>query len=187
LYSDATTLDALGKSTEHPVFLTLGNISIRRRNQPDAKVLLGYLPSLKASTKSEKRSTHFVLAKRQLFHQCYKLLTKDILKLQQEGFNLWMDSGLKWVYPFITQVIGDLPEDASICLTFESAQANRPCHTCLVTHEELNKRLSKEEIIIRTPENMQQAIRDNKAKEYCIYKIDNIFWAYRQVFISEII
>ena len=50
LYSDATTCDHLGKSSEHPIYLTLGNIISWRRNKPDAKILLGYLPQLKAKS-----------------------------------------------------------------------------------------------------------------------------------------
>ncbi|RIA87364.1 hypothetical protein C1645_827894 [Glomus cerebriforme] len=37
LYLDATTCDQLGKTSEHPVYLTLGNIPSWRRNSPDAK------------------------------------------------------------------------------------------------------------------------------------------------------
>ncbi|PKY57429.1 hypothetical protein RhiirA4_301525, partial [Rhizophagus irregularis] len=44
LYSDATTLDHLGKSSEHPIYLSLGNIPNWRRNKCDAKALLGFLP-----------------------------------------------------------------------------------------------------------------------------------------------
>ena len=42
LYSDATTLDGLGKTSGHPVFLTLGNLPSTTRNLPDSKVLLGF-------------------------------------------------------------------------------------------------------------------------------------------------
>ena len=44
LYSDATICDHLGKTSEHPIYLTLGNIASGIRNKPNAKVLLGYLP-----------------------------------------------------------------------------------------------------------------------------------------------
>ncbi|PKK56860.1 hypothetical protein RhiirC2_799156 [Rhizophagus irregularis] len=60
LYSDATTCDQLGKSSEHLVYLTLGNIPNWRQNKPDAKVLLYYLPMLKAKTNSEKRSRNLI-------------------------------------------------------------------------------------------------------------------------------
>src|ERR1044072_9132285 len=54
LYSDTTICDILGKSSEHPIYLTLGNISNWRRNKPDAKAVIGYLPKIKATTESEK-------------------------------------------------------------------------------------------------------------------------------------
>jgi len=46
LYSDATTFDGLGKTSGHPVFLTLGNLPNSFRNSPEAKVLLGFLPKV---------------------------------------------------------------------------------------------------------------------------------------------
>ena len=59
LYSDATTCDLLGKSSEHPVYLTLGNIPNWRHNKPDAKIVIGYLPRIKAKTDSEKKQSSY--------------------------------------------------------------------------------------------------------------------------------
>jgi len=56
LYSDVITCDQLGKTSKHPIYLTLGNIPSWIMNKPDAKVLLGYLPQLKAKTISRKKS-----------------------------------------------------------------------------------------------------------------------------------
>jgi len=95
LYSDATTLDHLGKSSQHPVFLSLGNIPLCHRNKPDAKVLLAYLPILKAASNPERRSPSFMTAKRYLFQEAYNRLTKDFLKLQTNGFDLITDGGIK--------------------------------------------------------------------------------------------
>ena len=44
IYVDGTTIDTLSRKSEYPIFLTLGNIPILRRNLPDAKVLIGFLP-----------------------------------------------------------------------------------------------------------------------------------------------
>ena len=79
LYSDATTCDHLGKSSKHPIYLTLGNIVSWRRNKPDAKVLLGYLPQLKAKTNSQKRSKNYRLAKRVLYQHALDILTRPLL------------------------------------------------------------------------------------------------------------
>ena len=48
LYSDATTCDVLGKNSQHPIFLTLGNIPQKYRNKQYAKSIIRFLPILKA-------------------------------------------------------------------------------------------------------------------------------------------
>ncbi len=54
LYSDATNCDTLGKSSLHPIYITLDNILAWRYNKPDAKQLLEYLPIIKSSDTTEK-------------------------------------------------------------------------------------------------------------------------------------
>src|SRR5213082_2885263 len=90
-YSDATTCDHLGKSSKHPIYLTLGNISSWVRNKPDAKVLLGYLPRLKAKTNSQKNSRKFKFAKRSLYQYTLNVLTRPLLDYQKDGFDLQTD------------------------------------------------------------------------------------------------
>ncbi|RHZ72315.1 hypothetical protein Glove_243g3 [Diversispora epigaea] len=60
LYSDATTTDTLGKSSLHPIYISLGNIPTWRRNKEDAKQLLGYFPILFAKNEKEKTS-HLII------------------------------------------------------------------------------------------------------------------------------
>jgi hypothetical protein len=93
LYSDATTCDQLGKTSEHPVYLTLGNIPSWRRNKPDAKVLLCYLPILKAKTNSEKRSKRFLMAKKALFHHAFDIVMCPLLPYKDKGFDLQTNNG----------------------------------------------------------------------------------------------
>ena len=50
IYLDATTCNHFGKSNEHPIYLTLGNIPGWWHNKPDSKVLLGYFPLIKTKT-----------------------------------------------------------------------------------------------------------------------------------------
>ena len=56
LYSDATNVDSLGKSSLHlhSIYVSIGNIKNWRCNKPDAKQLLGYLPILESKDNSEK-------------------------------------------------------------------------------------------------------------------------------------
>ena len=70
-----TTCDHLGKSSKHPIYLTLGNIPSWVRNKPDAKVLLGYLLRLKTKTIFQKNSRKFKLAKRTLYQYTLNVLT----------------------------------------------------------------------------------------------------------------
>ena len=71
-----TTCDHLGKSSKHPIYLTLGNIPSWVRNKPDAKVLLGYLLRLKAKTNSQKNSRKFKFAKCSLYQYTLDVLTR---------------------------------------------------------------------------------------------------------------
>ena len=49
LYSDATTLDHFGKSSRHPIFVTIGNIPSYPHDKPEAKALVGLIPILEGS------------------------------------------------------------------------------------------------------------------------------------------
>ncbi|CAG8762499.1 19693_t:CDS:1, partial [Racocetra persica] len=46
LYSDTILCDHLGKTLRHPVFIILENIPLAHHNKIDAKILLGYIPTL---------------------------------------------------------------------------------------------------------------------------------------------
>src|SRR6266516_2709787 len=72
LYSDATTFDGLGKTSGHPVFLTLGNLSNWVRNSPEAKVLLGFLPKVQDS--GIKTTDAFRSLQREVYHKCFNIM-----------------------------------------------------------------------------------------------------------------
>ncbi|RHZ86679.1 hypothetical protein Glove_48g153 [Diversispora epigaea] len=86
LYSDATTTDTLGKSSLHPIYISIGNISTKRRNKSDAKQLLGYLPILKAKNKSEKKSKDFK-----------KLWWNPFKTYPDWYFGIWIIFSDKWI------------------------------------------------------------------------------------------
>jgi hypothetical protein len=178
LYSDATTCDQLGKTSEHPVYLTLGNIPSWRRNKPDAKVLLCYFPILKAKTNSEKRSKRFLMAKKALFHHAFDIVMCPLLPYKDKGFDLQTNNGELWCFPFISTLLGDLPENATQTLTY-SGNGKYPCHKCLIPNEDLNNlRLSDSQIELRTPEMMKNIVAQGDAHQYSIYNMKNIFWKY---------
>ena len=171
IYSDATTCDMLRKTSEHPVFLTLGNIPSWRRNKPDAKALLAYLPKI---VDKQKKQADFVLAKHHLFHRSMKILLEPIIS---GGFDLQTDNGIYWCYPFLSILLGDLPEHHSITLTYNSANCKMPCHICTIPKDELNNPLIDDSTIqIRTPEAMQYVLENGISEEYSLHKIENPFW-----------
>jgi hypothetical protein len=179
LYSDATICDHLGKSSEHPIYLTLGNIPSWIRNKPDAKVLLGYLPQLKAKTITQKRSKSFQLAKRKLYQYSLKILTRSLLDYKSDGFDLKINNDILWCFPFISVMLGDLPENAAITLTFNSVNCNHPCHNCLIEGNNLNDmELPDDQIILRTPDTMKAFVEQGVAQQYSVHDMMNIFWRY---------
>jgi hypothetical protein len=177
LYSDATTCDVLGKSSEHPIYLTLGNINNSCRNKPDAKILLGYLPILKAKDISQKRSKSFQLAKHALYQYALDILTRPLLDYQLSGFDLQSNNGELWCFPFISVMLGDLPENAALTLTYNSVNCSHPCHNCLVKGDKLNDvKLTDNQIILRTPENMKKFVEEGLAQQYSLHDMENVFW-----------
>lgn len=166
LYSDATTTDTLGKSQLHPIYVTLGNIPIWRRNKEDAKQLLGYLPILENAKKDLVRET---------FHESLKHLLKPIIL--KNGIDLNINNKKNWFYPRISTIIVDWPEAASFCLVYKSPNSNLPCHFCLVEKENLaNIDLPPSDIMLRSHDEMRRHLENNTQKSVCIESIPNFFW-----------
>jgi hypothetical protein len=74
----------------HPIYISIGNISTKRRNKSDAKRLLGYLPILKAKDKSEKKSKDFKKLVRLTFHNSMKFLLDPLFA--EKGIDLEVDN-----------------------------------------------------------------------------------------------
>ncbi|CAB4436216.1 unnamed protein product [Rhizophagus irregularis] len=176
----ATTLDRLGKDSEHPVYLSLGNIANWRRNKCDAKVLLGFLPKLKQLHNRKNNKDNFVLAKRMLYQHCFDIMTQPIYEiLENNGLDIITDNQIIWAFPFLSEFIGDLPEDAALTLTYASSRCKRPCHICTVTIDELNNpNLSRSQVELRTSQNMHFVLNNNLCHEFSIYPLKNIFWKF---------
>ena len=157
LYSDATNVDSLGKSQLHPIYLSIGNIKNWRRNKQDAKQLLGYLPILKSSDVTEKKSETFKNAVRKAFHKSLEVLLDPLLKWQNKGIDLTLNNEIIWFYPRASVIIADWPEAATYCLTYKSSMSNYPCHFCLVARDNLaNLDLQMDDMRPRTHVDIQQ-------------------------------
>ncbi|RHZ72433.1 hypothetical protein Glove_242g221 [Diversispora epigaea] len=171
LYSDATTTDSLGKSSLHPIYISLGNIRTWRRNKEDAKQLLGYLPILSAN--NEGQTSKFKRLARETFHNSLKFLLDPLF--DEDGIDFKINNKNIWFFPRISTVIGDWPEACTFSLTFKSANSNYPCHFCQ-THRNNLTSIRKDCIIIRNKENMQEYYNNGSAESIGLEQVYNYFW-----------
>ena len=161
LYSDATNCNMLGKSSLHPIYVSLGNISTWRRNKPDAKQLLGYLPIIKSSNTTEKRSQAFKNIVCETFHKSLEIILEPIISLKN-GIDLSINNKTFWFFLKIFVIIADWPEAATFCLTYKSANSSNPCYFCLVKRNNLaDINLSDEYIIPRNHKNISESFSLN--------------------------
>ena len=74
-------------------------------------------------------------------------------------------------------MLGDLPENAAVTLTFNSVNCKCLCHECLTEIDELNDtQLKNDQIILRTPENMKDAVVQGITQQYSLHNMENVFW-----------
>jgi hypothetical protein len=129
LYSDATTFDGLGKTSGHPVFLTLGNLPNRVRNSPESKILLGFLPKLQDS--GIKTTESFRCLQRETFHKCFKIMLRPLLEKPDSLY--FGIKGREMIFGArILFFLADMLEADEVTATYKSARGKMPCHTCMV-------------------------------------------------------
>ncbi|RHZ79615.1 hypothetical protein Glove_143g100 [Diversispora epigaea] len=173
LYSDATTTDTLGKSSLHPIYVSLGNIPTWRRNKEDAKQLLGYLPILSAKNEKEKKSSEFKELARETFHNSIKFLLDSLFQGDGVDFNIY-DKDI-WFFSRISTIICDWLEACTFSLTYKSANSNYPCHFCLVQREDLID--IRKEVILRNHVNMKEYFDSNTSNLAGLEQVNNYFWS----------
>lgn len=175
IYADSTTCDHLGKTSEHPIYISLGNIPNWMRNKSNSKVLVGYLPKLKAKDSATKNSETFRQLQRQVFQRCLRILLSPILNKTDMYFVVKND-----IHPFtpkISVIIADMAEAATFTATYLPSTSKRPCCFCLISNENLNN-MALTNVILRTPENMKEVIDANRANEFSIHDEFNFFWKF---------
>src|SRR5207249_3452289 len=79
-----------------------------------------YLPRLKSSNTSTKRSPSFRSAKQCLYQHAFDILTQPLLNYQHCGFDLQRDNISLWCFSFISILLGDLLENAALTLTYNT-------------------------------------------------------------------
>jgi hypothetical protein len=176
IYADATTCDHLGKTSEHPIYISLGNIPTWLRNKSHAKVLVGYLPKLKAKDNTTRNSKFFRKLQRQVFQRCLRILLSPILN-QTDMFFVVKDEIILFT-PKVSVILADMVEAGAFTTTYLPSTSKRPCYCCLISNEDLNN-MSLTNIISRTPESMNEAISTNQSKEVSIHTEFNFFWKFK--------
>jgi len=176
IYSDASSLDNLGKLSGHPIFISLGNIPTFQRNKPEAKALIGYLPVVKAQDIRMKNSVQFQNLQRTVFQRCWSMIIGPIN--DQPDIYLAIQNEIMLCQLRISQILADMAEANKLTNVFQPSTTKHPCHTCLVSKDDLNN-LNLLNIIYRTPSNMKKAIAMDLASEYSLHIEHNIFWDIR--------
>ncbi|CAG8740087.1 2614_t:CDS:2, partial [Cetraspora pellucida] len=88
LYSDATMLDHLEKISRHPVFISLGNIPTKFCNKPEAKALVGIIPTLQG-TLEEQQTPQFRKMIRSTFTNIMEMGKCKDYSLHEETNSFW--------------------------------------------------------------------------------------------------
>ncbi|CAB4446635.1 unnamed protein product [Rhizophagus irregularis] len=161
--------------TKHKLNNKASNIPTWRRNKPDAKQLLGYLPILEAANNSEKKSPTFKILVRETFHKSLQHLL-ELINIK-DGIELLVKNEKIWFYPRISIIITDWPEAATFCLTYKSSNSKFPCHFCMVARDNFaNINLLPSDVKLRTHEEMFKHFNENTEKTICIESVPNFFW-----------
>src|SRR6266480_1511257 len=172
LYSDATTFDGLGKTSGHPVFLTLGNLPNWVRNSPEAKVLLGFLPKVQDS--GIKTTDAFRSLQREVYHKCFNIMLRPLLE-KPDALYFGIKGQVKIFAPCILYFLADMLEADEITATYKSSRCKMPCHTCMVLRSDLNNmNFTLENMPLRTHRNMQEII-STQGKDFSIHSVTNSF------------
>ncbi|RHZ85218.1 hypothetical protein Glove_69g42 [Diversispora epigaea] len=174
LYSNATTTDTLGKSSLHPIYISLENIPTWRRNKEDAKQLLGYFPILFAKNDKEKISLEFKKLVCETFHKSLKFLLDPLFE-NENGIDYKINNRIIWFFLKISTIIGDWPEACTYSLTYKSASSNFPCYFCLVQKNNLIDTM-QDQIILRNRENMMKYFNNNTNHLVSLEPVENYFW-----------
>ncbi|CAI5466502.1 unnamed protein product [Closterium sp. Yama58-4] len=136
LYSDGTNLSNDGRVTGHPVYFTLGNITLKNRWQPHGHRMVAMLlplPNVDSRT-DEGKALH-----REVFQLALDVVLEELKKASYAGIVTEDPFGkVQVVFPAVYAYVADHPEACKLPGTFASHKANFPCHRCLVKREDIS-------------------------------------------------
>ncbi|KAF9053413.1 hypothetical protein BJ165DRAFT_1320201, partial [Panaeolus papilionaceus] len=117
--TDKTQLTLFGNKSAYPVYLTIGNIpkEIRRKPSKRAYVLLGYLPTTRLESETNKAARRRLLAN--LYHACMGKILQPLEKPGRDGVMLTSGDGATHRgHPIFACFVGDYPEQVLVTCTY---------------------------------------------------------------------
>ena len=66
-----------------------------------------------------------------------------------------------------------------VTATYKYARCKMPCHTCMVSLNDLNNMdLSPENMPFRIHGNIQEIVKNRQGKEFSVHSVENAFWKF---------
>ncbi|KAF9032528.1 hypothetical protein BDZ89DRAFT_1100996 [Hymenopellis radicata] len=133
--SDKTQITVFRNKSAYPVYMTIGNIpkEIRRKPSMRAYVLLGYLPTSRLETITNKSARRHMLAN--LFHACLGHITEPLKDAAEMGVVLASGDGMRRrTHPIFAAYIGDYPEQVLV-----TCSTTGRCPKCVIRRKDIGK------------------------------------------------
>ena len=147
-------------------------------NKSHAKILVGYLLKLKAKDNATRNSKSFWKLQRQVFQRCLQILLSPILN--KSDMHFIVKNEIYVFTPKLLVILADMVEASAFTVTYLPSTSKWPCCNCLINNEDLNNMsLSNDNVILRTPKIMKEAIDTNQAHEFSVHTEFNFFWKFK--------
>jgi hypothetical protein len=133
--TDKTQLTLFRGKMAYPIYLTIGNIPkhIRRKVSRQSHILIGYIPTTKLTSISNKAARRRALAN--LFHTCMHTALGPISQYGEIGIDMMSGDGVwRRCHPIFANFVGDYPEQALVTCTY-----NGRCAKCTVAPDQLGE------------------------------------------------
>ena len=131
--TDKTQLTLFRGNSAYPIYLGIGNIpkDIRRKPSRTAQMLVGYIPTTKLGSVTNKAARCRMLAN--LYHSCMGKLLDPICFCGETGLTMLSSDG-NWrrCHPVFATFVGDYPEQTLVMCTL-----NGCCPKCVVPNDQL--------------------------------------------------
>jgi len=136
------------------------------------------LPKLKAKDNATRNSKSFQKLQRQVFQRCLRILLSPILN--KSDMHFVVKNEIHVFTPKLSVILADMVEAGAFTATYLPSTSKRPCCNCLINNEDLNNMsLSNDDVILRTPKIMKEAIDTNQAHEFSVHTEFNFFWKFK--------